>query len=89
MACAYFQHTLDVFYIFYFKNSKVMVSYQDNLNTCCLREQNTQFNLDIELDKERGSKVWEIDFEHGNMEYSYDVDSETGAITKVERERDR
>ncbi len=45
-------------------------------------------DLDIELDVERGAKVWEVDFDHGNLEYSYDVDAETGVITKVERERD-
>lgn len=45
-------------------------------------------DLDIELDDERGEKVWEIDFDHENLEYSYDINAETGAITKVERERD-
>ncbi len=45
-------------------------------------------DLDIELDNELGGKVWEIDFDHGNLEYSYDVNAETGVITKVERERD-
>ncbi len=45
-------------------------------------------DLDIELDRERGLTVWEVDFDHGNLEYSYDVDAESGAVTKVERERD-
>lgn len=45
-------------------------------------------DLDIELDTERGRTVWEIDFEHKGMEFSYDVDAETGNITAVERERD-
>ena len=45
-------------------------------------------DLDIELDVERGVAVWEIDFEHGSMEYSYDVNADTGVITHVERERD-
>lgn len=45
-------------------------------------------DLEIELDYERGAKVWEVDFDHGNLEYSYDVDAETGAVTKVQRERD-
>ncbi len=45
-------------------------------------------DLDIELDTERGVKIWEIDFDYGNTEYSYDVNADTGAITKVERERD-
>ena len=46
-------------------------------------------DLDIELDRERGTTVWEVDFDHGNLEYSYDINAETGEITKVERERDR
>lgn len=45
-------------------------------------------DLEIDFDNERGVKVWEIDFDYGNLEYSYDVNAETGAITKVERERD-
>lgn len=45
-------------------------------------------DLDIDLDRERGTTVWEVDFDHGNLEYSYDIDAETGDITKVERERD-
>ena len=45
-------------------------------------------DLDIELDAEHRRKVWEIDFEHGNVEYSYDVDAESGTITEIERERD-
>ena len=45
-------------------------------------------DLDVELDRERGVTVWEVDFDHGNLEYSYDVDAESGAITKVGRERD-
>ena len=45
-------------------------------------------DLDIELDREHGLTVWEVDFDHGALEYSYDVDAESGAITKVERERD-
>lgn len=45
-------------------------------------------DLDIELDTERGIKVWEVDFECGNLEYSYEINAATGAVTKVERERD-
>lgn len=45
-------------------------------------------DLDIELDTERGVKIWEVDFEHGNLEYSYDVNAKTGAVTKVESEID-
>ncbi len=46
-------------------------------------------DLKIELDDEHGTKVWEVDFDYGNKEYSYDINYTTGAITKVEHENDR
>lgn len=46
------------------------------------------FDLEAELDYENGQKVWEIDFDYDKLEYSYDVNAKTGAITKTERERD-
>ena len=45
-------------------------------------------DLDIELDTEHGITVWEIDFEHENYEYSYDVNATTSEITKIEHETD-
>lgn len=45
-------------------------------------------DLDIELDKERGINVWEVDFDYQNKDYSYDINAETGAIIKAELERD-
>ncbi len=44
-------------------------------------------NLESTLDRENGAAVYEIDFDVGNVEYSYDINAETGAI--VERDRDR
>lgn len=44
-------------------------------------------NLESVLDTENGVLVYEIDFDAGNTEYSYDVNAETGAI--VERDVDR
>ena len=46
------------------------------------------WDLDIELDTEFGRAVWEIDFEHENSEYSYDVNAKTGDVTRSSRERD-
>lgn len=43
-------------------------------------------NLENRLENDDGVLVYEIDFEAGNTEYSYDVNAETGAI--VERDRD-
>ncbi len=45
-------------------------------------------DLEIELDDEKGVAVWEVDFESGNMEYSYDINAETGEIVKNKTERD-
>lgn len=44
-------------------------------------------DLETELDRDNGITVWEIDFESGNTEYSFDINAETGDI--VERDQDR
>ncbi len=44
-------------------------------------------DLENQLDRDNGILVYEIDFESGNTEYSYDINAETGAV--VERDRDR
>ncbi len=43
-------------------------------------------NLENNLEREDGVLVYEIDFDSGILEYSYDVNADTGAIT--ERDRD-
>ncbi len=45
-------------------------------------------DIEIELDRERGATVWEIDFEAGGAEYSFEVNAKTGKITEREREID-
>ncbi len=42
-------------------------------------------NYRIELDRDDGVLVYEVDFNSGNTEYSYEIDANTGTI----RERDR
>ncbi len=44
-------------------------------------------NLENRLDDEDGTPVYEIDFEAGGVEYSYDVNAETGDIVDADRER--
>ena len=39
-------------------------------------------DYDCELDKERGTAVYELDFEVGFDEYEYDIDAVTGEILK-------
>lgn len=45
-------------------------------------------DLEAELDRERGGTYWEVDFESGEYDYSYDINAETGAIITSEKERD-
>ena len=42
----------------------------------------------VELDYERGRKVYEIKFYRGGLEYDFDVDAQSGAILKYERDYD-
>ncbi len=42
--------------------------------------------IEIELDYEGTTPVWEIDFDHGKTEYSYTINAETGKI--IERDKD-
>ena len=49
--------------------------------------ENEVFNIEAELDKERGGLVWEVEFETREHEYSYDIHAENGTVTKTERER--
>ena len=46
------------------------------------------YDIDVEFDKEFGTGVWEVDFESGNLEYSYDINAQTGAIIKAEKDRE-
>ena len=46
------------------------------------------YDLEAELDRERGGTYWEVDFEYKNIEHSYDINAQTGEITRLETERD-
>ena len=46
------------------------------------------YDMDIELDDEDGTLVYEVEFKSGNMEYSYEINAATGAILRHEVERD-
>lgn len=43
-------------------------------------------NLENKLENDDGVLIYEIDFDAGSTEYSYDINAETGSI--VERDRD-
>ena len=46
------------------------------------------YDMEIELDDEDGTLVYEVEFKSGNMEYSYEINAATGAILKHEAEID-
>ena len=46
------------------------------------------YDMDIELDDEDGTLVYEVEFKSGNMEYSYEINAASGAILKHEAELD-
>ena len=57
------------------------------LNHASLSE-NQAYDMDIELDDEDGTLVYEIEFKSGNMEYDYEIDAASGTILKHEAELD-
>ena len=46
------------------------------------------YDMEIELDDEDGTLVYEVEFKFGGMEYSYEINAATGAILKHEAELD-
>ncbi|MBR4466686.1 MAG: PepSY domain-containing protein [Clostridia bacterium] len=53
-----------------------------------LKKEQLDFLKRVELDYDHGRKVYEINFYQGGFEYDYDVDAETGAILKFEKDFD-
>ena len=50
--------------------------------------ENKAYDMEIELDDEDGTLVYEVEFKSGGMEYSYEINAATGAILKHETELD-
>ena len=50
--------------------------------------ENQAYDMEIELDDEDGTIVYEVEFQSGNVEYSYEIDAASGAILKHEAEID-
>lgn len=44
-------------------------------------------DLEVELDDEKGSLLYEVSFDAGGYEYSYDIDAYTGKVVRSEKER--
>ncbi len=45
-------------------------------------------DLEAELDYEKGVLVWGVDFDYQNLDYSYDINADTGAVILEEIEKD-
>ena len=50
--------------------------------------ENKAYDMEIELDDEDGTLVYEVEFKFGGMEYSYEINAATGVILKHEAELD-
>ena len=50
--------------------------------------ENEAYDMEIALDDEDGTLVYEVEFQSGNVEYSYEINAATGAILKHEAELD-
>ena len=50
--------------------------------------ENEAYDMEIELDDEDGTLVYEVEFKFGGMEYSYEINAATGAVLKHEAEID-
>ena len=49
---------------------------------------NTVYDMNIQLDVEDGTIIYEVEFKSGNIEYDYEIDAATGAILRHETELD-
>ena len=50
--------------------------------------ENKAYDMEIELDDEDGTLVYEVEFKSGGMEYSYEINAATGAVLKHEADQD-
>ncbi len=44
-------------------------------------------DLDVDLDRDNGRLIYEIDFNAGGIEYDYDIDAETGDVISGDKDR--
>ena len=45
-------------------------------------------DVDIDLDRDNGVLIYEVDFNHGGIEYDYDINAETGEVISADKDRD-
>lgn len=45
-------------------------------------------DVDIDLDRDNGKLIYEVDFNSGNTEYDYDIDAQTGEVISADKSMD-
>lgn len=45
-------------------------------------------DVDIDLDRDNGKLIYEVDFNSGSTEYDYDIDAETGEVISADKSMD-
>lgn len=51
-------------------------------------DENQVTDVDIDLDRDNGKLIYEVDFNSGNTEYDYDIDAETGEVISADKSKD-
>lgn len=46
------------------------------------------YKLDIDMDRDDGRVIYEVDFKHDGWEYEYEIDAKTGEIVHWDKDRD-
>lgn len=45
-------------------------------------------DVDIDLDRDNGKLIYEVDFNSGDTEYDYDINAETGEVISADKSKD-
>ena len=45
-------------------------------------------DIEIDLDRDNGKLIYEVDFNSGGIEYDYDIDAETGEVISANKSKD-
>lgn len=51
-------------------------------------DENQVSDIEIDLDRDNGKLIYEVDFNSGNTEYDYDIDAETGKVISADKSKD-
>ncbi len=51
-------------------------------------EESQVSDVDVDLDRDNGKLIYEVDFNSGNTEYDYDINAETGEVISADKSRD-